>query len=141
MVGSRIWLAMWSSDSDTSNKKRDLYLAVYGVLGFASALFVLVSSVCLAFGSIRASKYLHDTLLINILHSPMSFFETTPIGRVVNRFSKDLYTIDDAVPRSLGAFLRMLLSVTGTLFAISYATPLFLTVIVPLGFIYVFIQV
>lgn len=141
LVGSRVWLAMWSSDPDTSTSTRDIYLGVYGALGFAQAMLVLVSAVCLAFGSIRASTYLHDSLLINILHSPMSFFETTPIGRVVNRFSKDLYTIDDAVPRSLGGFLRMLLSVAGTLLAISYATPLFLTVIVPLAVLYVFIQV
>lgn len=140
-MGSRIWLALWSSDVDKSTDKRDLYLGIYGAFGFFQAIFVLVSSICLAFGSIEASKSLHDSLLINILHSPMSFFETTPIGRIVNRFSKDLYTIDDTVPRSMGAFLRTFLSVFGTLFAITYATPLFLTIIIPLGVVYFLIQV
>lgn len=140
-MGSRIWLALWSSDVNTTNDERDIYLGVYGAFGFFQAFFVLVSSIFLAFGSIRASRSLHDSLIINILHSPMSFFETTPIGRIVNRFSKDLYTIDDAIPRSMGMFLRTFLGVMGTLFAISYATPLFLTILIPLGIVYFLIQV
>jgi ABC-type multidrug transport system fused ATPase/permease subunit len=38
--------------------------------------------------SVRASRLLHDGMLACVLHSPMSFFDTTPLGRIVNRFSK-----------------------------------------------------
>ena len=140
-VASGIWLARWSSANVTSDDERDMYLGVYGGLGFTQALCVLISSICLALGSKIASRYLHQSILVNVMHSPMSFFETTPLGRIVNRFSKDISTIDDKVPMSLVSFLRTFCSVLGTVVAISFATPIFLVVIVPLGFVYLFIQV
>ena len=140
-VYSRIWLADWSSSNVTSASERDMYLGVYGGLGLAQALLALSSSLLLASGSIRASRHLHGSLLNTIMHAPMAFFETTPLGRVVNRFSKDLYTIDDMVPRSMSMFLRTFLNIVSTMFAISFATPIILVVIVPLGVVYVLIQV
>lgn len=140
-VASGIWLARWSSANVTSDGERDMYLGVYGALGFAQALSTLISSLCLAVGSKIASRNLHQSVLVNVMHSPMSFFETTPLGRIVNRFSKDISTIDDKVPMSLVTFLRTFFSVLGTIVAISFATPIFLVVIVPLGFFYIFIQV
>ena len=98
-------------------------------------------SIAMAAGSRVASRYLHQKMLVNIMHSPMSFFETTPQGRIMNRFSKDMSGIDDMVLRSLTSFLRTFLSVIGTMFAITFATPIFLAVIIPLGALYFFIQV
>ena len=124
-----------------SDEERDLFLGVYGALGLSQALFILFASIAMAAGSRVASRHLHQRMLVNIMHSPMSFFETTPQGRIMNRFSKDISGVDDMVPRSLTSFLRTFLSVFGTLFAITYATPMFLAVIVPLGVLYFFIQV
>jgi len=70
----------------------------------------------------------------------MVFFETTPLGRIVNRFSKDLDTIDDLVPRSIITFLRSTLEMFAVIFIISFATPLFLAVILPLAVLYIFMQ-
>jgi len=139
-VASGIWLARWSSANVTSDDERDMYLGVYGGLGFLQALSVLISALCLAVGSKIASRYLHQSILVNVMHSPMSFFETTPLGRIVNRFSKDISTIDDMVPMSLANFLRTFCGVLGTIVAISFATPIFLAVILPLGFFYLFVQ-
>lgn len=55
-----------------------------------SAICVLSTSLMTAFGAITAARKLHENLLMNILRSPMSFFDTTPIGRIINRFSKDI---------------------------------------------------
>ena len=140
-VGTGIWLARWSSANVTSDEQRDMYLGVYGGLGFCQALAVLTSSFCLALGSKIASRYLHQSLLVNIMHLPMAFFETTPLGRIVNRFSKDISTIDDQVPTTLMTSLRTFLAALGILVAISFATPIFLAVILPLGCVYVFVQV
>ncbi|WP_459806094.1 ABC transporter transmembrane domain-containing protein, partial [Herbidospora sp. RD11066] len=79
------------------------------------------------------SRYLHQSILVNVMHSPMSFFVATPLGRIVNRFSKDISTIDHKVPMSLVQFLRTFFTVLGTIIAISFATPIFLAVIVPLA--------
>lgn len=53
---------------------------------------MLASSV--AYGAIAASKKLHCELLQNMMRCPMSFFDTTPLGRIINRFSKDVDTMD-----------------------------------------------
>ena len=63
-------------------------LGVYATLGMGQAVLVLLSSFCLAIGGIFGSRTLHDNMLANILRSPMSFFDTTPLGRILNRFSK-----------------------------------------------------
>ena len=142
-VAARIWLAHWSSSASeahsASQQTRDL--GIYGGLGFSQGVLVFLACFVQAFGSVMASGRLHHGLLVNVLHSPMSFFESTPLGRIVNRFSKDIDMLDEVVPRSLAAFLRTCLQMVSAIFVISFAMPLFLTVILPLGILYFFIQV
>ena len=71
----------------------------------------------------------------------MSFFDTTPVGRIVNRFSKDIDVIDETLPRATSDFLWCFFEVLGMIVAISYATPLYLAVLPPLGVLYFYIQV
>ncbi|XP_068732803.1 multidrug resistance-associated protein 1-like isoform X2 [Montipora capricornis] len=140
IIVSRIWLAKWSSTNVTSSQQRDTFLGLYGVMGLGQAILISVMNVTLAYSAMKATKNLHQGLLINIMHLPMRFFESSPLGRIMNRFSKDVNSVDDKVPRSLGMFLRTFLSSLGTVFVISYSTPLFLTCVLPLGTLYVFIQ-
>ena len=77
------------------------FLGVYGALGFGQVFFILLASFVLAIGGVFASTRLHNNMLSSILHSPMSFFDTTPLGRILNRFSKDIYIIDQTIPNSL----------------------------------------
>ena len=105
------------------------------------SFLVLCASFSLALGAIMASRLIHKRLLVNILRLPMSFFDTTPSGRILNRFSKDIYTIDEIVPRSIFMFLTTFFSVLSTIFVISYATPIFTSVIVPLVIFYMLVQV
>jgi len=141
LVASRIWLAEWSSTNVTSNHQRDVFIGVYGGLGLAQAVFVLMGSLMLVCGTAKASRKLHHHLLINILHAPTAFFETTPTGRILNRFAKDISMIDDGIPKSLLLFARMFLSAIGTIFVICYATPVFLACAVAITVRYVFSQV
>ena len=77
------------------------FLGVYAAMGFGQIFFILLASIVLALGSILASTRLHDNMLANVLRCPMSFFDTTPLGRILNRFSKDIYIIDQTIPNSL----------------------------------------
>ena len=140
-MATGVWLAKWTSTNITTHAQRDLYLIIYGSIGGGQALFSLFYSITLLIGSIRASRRLHLKLLVNILRLPMSFFDVTPLGRIMNRLSKDIYGIDVKIPMSLRSFLLMFFDVLGMLVAVSYATPLFLCVIPPLGLIYFFVQV
>ncbi len=64
---------------------------------------VLCFALNLAKSMVKASKHLHHSMLMNILRSPMSFFDTTPIGRILNRFSRDVETVDNVLPEQLQA--------------------------------------
>lgn len=141
IIASRIWLAQWSSTNVTTSQQRDTFLGVYGALGLGQVLLVSAMNLVLAYSSMKAARNLHNGLLINIMHLPMQFFESTPLGRIVNRFSRDVNSVDDKIPRSLAMFIRTFLATLGTIFVISYSTPLFLTCVLPLGVLYVFIQV
>ena len=115
-------------------------LGVYAAFGFGQAFMVLFGAFALAIGAVMASRSIHNKLLHNVMRSPMSFFETTPLGRILNRFSKDIYVIDETIPRSLRSFIFVFMSVVSTLIVISVATPYFLIVIIPLLILYLVVQ-
>ncbi|KAA8583815.1 hypothetical protein FQN60_015023 [Etheostoma spectabile] len=145
-IGQNLWLSDWTNDaveySNTTypNWKRDTRVGVFGALGVAQGLFVFLATLLLANASVNASRILHSKLINNILRVPMVFFDTTPIGRVVNRFAKDIFTVDEAIPQSFRSWLLCLLGVLGTLFVICLATPYFTILILPLALVYYFVQ-
>ncbi|KAM4702820.1 ATP-binding cassette sub-family C member 2 [Rhinophrynus dorsalis] len=145
-VGQNIWLSDWTGDAENyanttyPASQRDMRVGVFGALGIAQAIFVLLGAFLVAGGTVRASRMLHAQLLHNILQVPMRFFDTTPTGRIVNRFAKDILTVDEIIPMSFRSWIACVLGVIGTLFVICLATPIFAAVIVPLGIFYFFVQ-
>lgn len=70
------------------------YLSGYAIIMIGSALLMVVTNAIGAWGSYRAARTLHDRLLNSVVHGSIRFFNTTPVGRIINRFSKDVETID-----------------------------------------------
>lgn len=70
----------------------------------------------------------------------MSFFDTTPLGRILNRFSKDVDVIDNVLPMTMRFWVMMFFNVVGVLVVISYSTPIFLSIALPIAIVYYFIQ-
>ncbi|XP_072526726.1 ATP-binding cassette sub-family C member 2-like [Salminus brasiliensis] len=146
-IGQNIWLSDWTNDaveypngSTYPAHIRDMRIGVFGALGVVQGFLVFVGTLLLADGAICASRTLHARLLSNILRVPMLFFDTTPSGRVVNRFAKDMFTVDEMIPMSFRSWVLCLLGVLGTLFVICLATPLFTAIIVPIAVVYYFVQ-
>ncbi|KAL0104454.1 hypothetical protein PUN28_017289 [Cardiocondyla obscurior] len=145
-IGSSVWLSVWSNDNHTvvndtlDTAKRDMYLGVYGALGFGQGVTVFAMALFLAKGTVVASRRIFESTLQRVLHNPMSFFDRTPIGRILSRLGKDIDVIDNILPVILRTWMTCLFSVIATLVVISYSTPIFIVVILPIGAIYYFIQ-
>ncbi|XP_064537336.1 multidrug resistance-associated protein 1 isoform X5 [Drosophila montana] len=141
-IGSNLWLTQWSNDKAVEHDTglRNMYLGVYGAFGFGQVLAYMGSSLVLAIGCVRCAIAIHAQLLSSVLHWPMELFETTPQGRILNRFSKDIHVVDATLPMLLRVVLFCAIAVLATIVVISISTPIFLAVIVPIAFIYYFAQ-
>ncbi|XP_046548060.1 multidrug resistance-associated protein 1-like [Haliotis rubra] len=154
-MGANIWLANWTEDpllkkvstEDHGNVSREdiwrtnmKYLAVYSWLGLIMSLCLLTYALLMAFGVVRASRDLHHRLLTSILTSPMEFFETTPIGRITNRFSRDIEIIDGELPFRLEFWFDSAMNITIAMFAVVYSTPHVLVLLIPLAYYYYDVQ-
>ncbi|KAM5324056.1 ATP-binding cassette sub-family C member 2 [Glossophaga mutica] len=146
VIGSNLWLTAWTKDSNTYNgtnyptSQRDMRVGVYGALGLVQGILMVTANLWSVHGFARASNLLHKELLNNILRAPMNFFDTTPIGRIVNRFAGDISTVDDTLPVSLRTWILCFLGILSTLVVICMATPVFIIIIIPLSAIYVSVQ-
>ena len=135
-VTNNWWLTFWSNDS--ADKPGLWYVGVYALIALCSVLLLGVRYITLYLSGVRASSALHDKLLRGILRSPMSFFDQTPLGRITNRVSKDIYTVDKTLPGVFASFLSSLFSVVATLVVITLSSVWFLLVVFVLFFYYVY---
>ncbi|ORZ17222.1 multi drug resistance-associated protein MRP [Absidia repens] len=142
-VGANLWLKEWSNSNQQNQNNNNVwwYLGIYAVIGWSSTIFQVIQTLALwVTCAIRSAKVLHSEMLDSVIRSPMSFFDTTPLGRILNRFSKDQHTVDEVLPRSFGAYFRVLFYVVATIGIIAFSTPFFMVMIVPIGFIYMYVQ-
>lgn len=121
--------------------KSQLFKLFFFFLFSVAGIAVFGYSVAVSIGGILASRYLHQTMLYNVLRSPMSFFERTPSGNLVNRFAKETDTIDSVIPSIIKMFMGSMFNVLGSCAVILIATPLVAIIIPPLGLLYFFVQV
>lgn len=79
---------MWWQ-SDEFNQSAGFYEGIYAAFGVAQALSSFLMGLCGVYIGFNASASLHSVAIHGVMHAPMSFFDTTPIGRIMNRFSKE----------------------------------------------------
>uniref|UniRef100_A0A182T836 ABC transmembrane type-1 domain-containing protein n=1 Tax=Anopheles maculatus TaxID=74869 RepID=A0A182T836_9DIPT len=91
-------------------------------------------------GTWRAAKHLHATLLQAVLRLPIGFFDITPTGRILGRFSKDVDILDNTLPITVSELNYCFFEVVATLVVICISTPIFAAVIVPIGILYYAVQ-
>ncbi|CAG8795275.1 2730_t:CDS:1, partial [Racocetra fulgida] len=102
------WLNIWSEapprnknktssellENTTSVDPSLFYIGIYAIVALSSAIFTFVRMIWQLFVSLKGSKALFSELLNVILRAPLSFFDVAPLGKIMNRFSKDLGVID-----------------------------------------------
>uniref|UniRef100_A0AC11DHG0 Uncharacterized protein n=1 Tax=Ovis aries TaxID=9940 RepID=A0AC11DHG0_SHEEP len=145
-TGQNLWLSTWAKEAKHMNdftqwkQIRSNKLSIYGLLGLMQGLFVCSGAYVVTRGSLAASRVLHAQLLDNVLHLPLQFFETNPIGQVINRFTKDMFIIDMRFHYYLRTWVNCTLDVIGTVLVIVGALPLCILGVIPLVFLYFTIQ-
>ena len=143
-LGAQNYLSIWTDNvvynATAALDEKAHNFAVISVLYLAQAIAVLIATIGMAFSSIRAAVNLHAKLLTSIIHTAMVFFESTPLGRILNRFSKDVEVVDVALRETIMGFMACALNVAATFIIISIKLPVFLTIGLPLLVVYAFIQ-
>uniref|UniRef100_A0A663M6H9 ATP binding cassette subfamily C member 8 n=1 Tax=Athene cunicularia TaxID=194338 RepID=A0A663M6H9_ATHCN len=152
MVAIDYWLACWTSAAISEKAEPELkncshcdfnhspYSKVFSILCCLGIVLCLVTSIAVEWTGLKVTKKLHSSLLNKIILAPMRFFETTPLGSILNRFSADCNTIDQHIPATLECLSRSTLLCVSALAVISYVTPMFLIALVPLAIMCYFIQ-
>ena len=132
------WLSWWAADEYgwVSNQ----YLGVYFAIFIFNGLAIFFRSLILYFFLVRAAKNLHEKLLSRVMKFPMAFFDTTPSGRIINRFSRDTETMDIILPGIIIQFLGCITSIITTLAIVCVATGWFTLALPPIMFLYISVQ-
>uniref|UniRef100_A0A4W2BS87 Uncharacterized protein n=1 Tax=Bos indicus x Bos taurus TaxID=30522 RepID=A0A4W2BS87_BOBOX len=155
LVAIDYWLAKWTdsaltlspmarncslSQAQECSLNQTGYAMVFTVLCSLGIVLCLITSVTVEWTGLKVAKRLHRSLLNQIILAPMRFFETTPLGSILNRFSSDCNTIDQHIPSTLECLSRSTLLCVSALAVISYVTPVFLVALLPLAVVCYFIQ-
>ena len=130
LVANNYWLVIWTNNTIKTLSQLN-YVLIYLGLSVAAALGSYLFGVFMAYSGIKGSKNLHNDAFFRILFAPTSFFDSTPLGRIINRFSKDQDTVDNSLMDSFRMFLNTLFSTIATFLLIIVATPLFIAPLIP----------
>ncbi|KAL0954619.1 hypothetical protein HGRIS_003577 [Hohenbuehelia grisea] len=118
------WLVYWQENK--FGKPQGFYMGIYAFLGGSQAAAAFLMGSMFATLTYFASQRLHRAAIGRVMHAPMSFFDTTPLGRIMNRFSKDIDTIDNLLGDSMRMFAGTMSSILGAIILISIILPWFL---------------
>ena len=112
------------------------FLGIYALINFVSIFATLLRVFLILTCGLRASRKMFARLLSAVLHAPMSFFDTTPIGRIINRFSSDMNIIDSKLVDTLRMYISTLFAIGSTIIVISTVTPIFTLCLIPILIFY-----
>ncbi|XP_023383782.1 multidrug resistance-associated protein 4 [Pteropus vampyrus] len=142
------WLSYWANEQSALNitvngkgnvtEKLDLnwYLGIYSGLTIAIFIFAIARSLLLFYVLVNSSQTLHNKMFESILKAPILFFDRNPIGRILNRFSKDIGHIDDLLPLTVLDFIQTFLQVISVVGVAVAVIPWIVIPLVPLCIIF-----
>lgn len=154
---SDVWLSYWcneeekyllatfdthntSSSSQGQELNRDLYLGIYSVFVICLLFFTLLRTQLFFKLTIVASRKLHEKMFNALLRAPSYFFDTNSIGRILNRFSKDMGFVDDMMPFTYCDFLQTLFVVVGILALVASNNPVTFAVVIPIVVVFWYLR-
>ncbi|XP_077200008.1 ATP-binding cassette sub-family C member 4 [Paroedura picta] len=148
------WLSYWANQQEKLNtttegtskmnatKTLDLhwYLGMYTGLTVATIVFSILRCLLLFQVLVNAAQTLHNKMFQSILKAPVLFFDRNPIGRILNRFSKDIGHLDDLLPLTFLDFIQVLFQICGVVGVAVVVIPWILIPLVPLLILFIFLR-
>uniref|UniRef100_A0A7M4E763 ATP binding cassette subfamily C member 12 n=1 Tax=Crocodylus porosus TaxID=8502 RepID=A0A7M4E763_CROPO len=119
------------------NPRLHFYQLIYGISLVAMIVLSIIRGLVFTKTTLKASSTLHDNVFYKILHSPMSFFDTTPTGRLMNRFSKDMDELDMRLPFHAETFLQQFFMVFFIVAVIGLVFPFLLIAVIVIAAFFV----
>ncbi|XP_020832519.1 ATP-binding cassette sub-family C member 10 isoform X1 [Phascolarctos cinereus] len=133
-------VSAWPKATPNSSLDLQFYLTVYGSIASANSICTLLRAILFATGILQAAATLHQRLLHRVLRAPVTFFDCTPTGRILNRFSSDVACADDSLPFVLNILLANAVGLLGLLAVLGLGLPWLLLLLPPLGSLYYSVQ-
>ncbi|XP_077153270.1 ATP-binding cassette sub-family C member 4 isoform X1 [Ranitomeya variabilis] len=144
------WLSYWAMEQEklnvttetTEREKLDLnlYLGVYAGVTAATIVFGFLRSLLVFQVLVSAAQALHNQMFQSLLLAPVLFFDRNPIGRILNRFSKDIGHLDDLLPFTFLDFMQVFLQILGVIAVAVAVIPWILIPLIPLVIIFYFLR-
>ncbi|XP_028248988.1 multidrug resistance-associated protein 4-like [Parambassis ranga] len=146
------WLACWASEqkhisvtehlngSFPQQLDLDLYLGVYAGLTATSVVFGFLRSLVFFNVLVTSAQTLHNSMFNAILRTSVHFFDINPIGRILNRFSKDIGYLDSLLPWTFVDFIQVFLQVIGVIVVAAIIIPWILIPIAPLLVVFLILR-
>ena len=133
-----MWLSYLTKKQQTVQRDT-ANLAVYGSLVGASFVFAAIRAYAFLLASLRCSERLHDRMVTAVLRAPLLFFDTNPVGRILNRLSKDVGCMDELLPKMFLISLQLVLFLLAATIVPAVANFWVLFIIIPLALMGVYI--
>ena len=105
-LGSATWLGVWSEEQAGENRGIFFYISIYVAFSVATVIFLYASNALGFSGAVTASGTMHADFVHGLMRAPISFFDSTPLGRITNRLAKDMSQVDTVIMFTLQLFLR-----------------------------------
>ncbi|KAF7727026.1 hypothetical protein EC973_008140, partial [Apophysomyces ossiformis] len=121
------WLKEWTRASVDPND-RELVNFYLGIYVFATSMNIAIGQlrfVGIFIGGLRASKNLYGELMERVFRAPFRWFHVTPLGRTLNRFSKDFESIDSSIPPNMMQFTMQTLLLLASIVTVGFVLPIF----------------
>ncbi|KAL6854188.1 P-loop containing nucleoside triphosphate hydrolase protein [Trichoderma novae-zelandiae] len=134
-IMTSLWLSYWTSDK--FGLSTGTYIGIYAGLGALQAILMFLFSVLLSILGTTSSKVMLREAMFRVLRAPMSFFDTTPLGRITNRFSRDVDVMDNNLTDAIRMYFFTLCMCTAVFALIIAYFHYFAIALVPLYFLFI----
>ena len=129
-----LWLSYWTSDK--FGLSNGTYIGVFAGLGVAQSALMFAFAFWLTIAGTTSSKTLMAQAMERVLRAPMSFFDTTPVGRIINRFSKDVDVMDNGLTDAMRMYFITLAMISSVCVLITVVFPYFAIALFPLTIVF-----